>query len=93
LNYLHNLPINQIKIDKSFIENINSNPNDAVIIQAILGMAKGLDLDVIADGIENQTQLDYLKAQNFYRFQGYLFSKPLPPEQLEKIFKSGFNSI
>ncbi|CDZ77161.1 Bacteriophytochrome cph2 [Legionella massiliensis] len=88
LNYLHNLPINQIKIDKSFIHNISSNPNDEVIIQAILGMAKGLDLDVIAEGIENQSQLDYLEAQSCYRFQGYFFSKPLLPEQLEKIFKS-----
>ncbi len=85
LNYLQNLPIDQLKIDKSFVQNINSNQSYQVIIQAILGMAKGLNLDVIAEGIEDQFQMDYLESQNCYKFQGHLFSEPVLPDQLEKI--------
>ncbi|MBA2711353.1 MAG: EAL domain-containing protein [Tatlockia sp.] len=78
------LSINQLKIDKSIVQNINTNQSDQVIIQAILGMAKGLNLEVIAEGIEDQVQLDYFESQNCFKFQGYLFSEPVLPGPIGK---------
>lgn len=87
LNYLHNLPIDQLKIDKSFVKNIDCNHNDEVIIQAIIGMADNLHLEVIAEGIENKNQLKFLKERHCHKFQGYLFNKPMSPEALESLLR------
>lgn len=87
LNYLRTIPIDQLKIDKTFIENIDFNRSDEVIIKAIIAMAGSLDLEVVAEGVETQIQLNFLESQNCKRFQGYYFSKPLKAKALEKILK------
>lgn len=78
LAYLTQLPLNQLKIDQSFVHHIGSKSSDATIIQTIIGMANNLGLEVIAEGVETQEQRDFLERNGCKLFQGYLFSKPLP---------------
>lgn len=85
LNYLRNLPIDQIKLDKKLINKINNDHTDEVIIQSIIGMAKSLDINIVADGVENQAQLQFLETQHCQIFQGGYFSKPLTAEELERL--------
>jgi EAL domain-containing protein (putative c-di-GMP-specific phosphodiesterase class I) len=82
LNYLRMVPIDQLKIDRSFIKNINHNKNDEVIIRAILSIANDLELDVIAEGVETNDQLQFLSKYNCHEIQGYYFSKPLAAEDV-----------
>lgn len=84
-NYLNKLPIDQLKIDQSFIQNISHNHSDEMILQAIIDMAKNLNLDVVAEGVETSNQLKYLKSHDCYKFQGFYFNKPMSAEKLEKI--------
>lgn len=88
LNYLTNMPINTLKIDKSFIDNINSNCKDSFIAETIIQLAHNIDLNVIAEGVEYTEQLDILKNKNCDVMQGYLFSKPLLPEELLTLLQS-----
>ncbi|MGE8497439.1 MAG: EAL and GGDEF domain-containing protein [Pseudomonas sp.] len=78
LTYLKRLPVDVLKIDQSFVRDATDNPNDAEIIRAIVGMARSLRLAMIAEGVEQQSQLDFLESQGCHLYQGYLFSKPLP---------------
>jgi len=78
LTQLKRLPIDTLKIDKSFVDDISSSSNDIVVIQAIISMAKKLNLRVIAEGVENRSQIDILKQLGCTTIQGYYFSKPLP---------------
>ncbi len=77
LTYLKRLPIDVLKIDQSFIRDSTRDPNDAEIIRAIVAMALSLKLQVIAEGVEHQDQLDFLVQENCHIYQGYLFSKPI----------------
>lgn len=92
-NYLHKLPIHQLKIDQSFIRNINSNRADEVIIQAIIGMANNLHLDVIAEGIETVNQLNFLESNDCHKVQGYYFNKPMTAEKLEELIKNNRDTL
>lgn len=83
LSYLTQLPLDQLKIDQSFVRNIGTKSTDAVIIQTIIGMAENLGMEVIAEGVETQAQCDFLKGAGCLRYQGYLFGKPVPVEQFE----------
>ncbi|OIK11875.1 GGDEF domain-containing protein [Bacillus sp. MUM 116] len=83
LSYLKNLPINTLKIDKSFIQNISENLANTEIPEAIINMARGLQLDVIAEGVETEYQKEFLIAKNCVQMQGYLFSKPLSHDAFE----------
>lgn len=85
LSYLSTLPMDQLKIDQSFVRNIGVIETDTQIVKAIINMARILELGVIAEGVETQAQLDYLKTQNCELFQGYLFSKPVPIAQFNKL--------
>jgi diguanylate cyclase (GGDEF)-like protein len=83
LAYLTKLPLDQLKIDQSFIHNIGVKTTDAVIVQTIIGMANNLGLEVIAEGVETEAQRIFLEQHNCQACQGYLFSKPIPVEQFE----------
>ena len=75
LSYLQQFPINTLKIDKSFVSSINESEEATSIVDAIVAMAKGLKLDLIAEGVETEPQLEYLKSLGCESIQGYLFGK------------------
>ena len=87
LSYLRRLPIHKLKIDKSFIRDLNTDPDDATIVNIIIAMAHVLKLNAVAEGVETQAQLDYLSAQNCDEAQGYLISKPLNAEQVTEFLQ------
>ncbi len=76
LSYLQKLPINTLKIDRAFVTNIATNPDDAAISRAIVALAQSLKLNITAEGVENQPQLNYLKNLGCHEVQGYYFGKP-----------------
>lgn len=78
LAYLTQLPLDQLKIDKSFVQNIGTKSTDATIIQTIIGMAHNLGIEVIAEGVETYPQRDFLEQAGCSRYQGYLFGRPVP---------------
>ncbi len=86
LNYLRMLPIDRLKIDRSFISDITTNAENAAIVSTILNMAYNLKLDVIAEGVEEENQVDFLQKINCDEVQGYYFAHPLPANELEKKF-------
>ncbi|PTU80204.1 histidine kinase [Pseudomonas indoloxydans] len=87
LTYLKRLPVDMLKIDQSFVRDATHDPNDAEIIRAIVAMARSLGLALIAEGVEQQDQLDFLQAQGCHLYQGYLFSKPLPLEAFRELLE------
>ncbi|MDQ0860417.1 EAL domain-containing protein (putative c-di-GMP-specific phosphodiesterase class I) [Bacillus sp. V2I10] len=84
LRYLKTFPIDTLKIDQSFINDVIKDEKDAAIITTIVHLAESLSLEVVAEGIETQEQYAYLKALNCQKGQGYFFSKPLPPDEIEQ---------
>ena len=86
LAYLRRFPLNQLKIDQSFIHDINSDSNDSVIVETIIGMAKHLGLSVIAEGVETSEQVQFLRDNNCKGYQGYLFSIPLAADEFTRQF-------
>ena len=89
LSYLKQLPLDQIKIDQSFVRDIATDPNDAVMVQTIIDLAQNFRLNVIAEGVETEAQLDFLKQNGCMAYQGYLFSKPVPIGEFEKLLGEG----
>jgi EAL domain-containing protein (putative c-di-GMP-specific phosphodiesterase class I) len=85
LSYLKRLPIGKLKIDQSFVRDITVDPNDMAIVVAIISMAKSLDLDIIAEGIETAGQLALLRAKGCSVGQGFYFSVPMSAEDLAPI--------
>ena len=83
LTYLTQLPLNQLKIDQSFVRNIGLQEADGVIIDTIIGMSGNLSLEVLAEGVETLEQRDFLQAHGCGLFQGYLFSRPVPLAEFE----------
>ncbi len=81
LSYLTQLPLDQLKVDQSFVRNIGIKPTDAVIVQTIIGMATNLNIESIAEGVETQAQRDFLARAGCNLYQGYLYGKPVPVEK------------
>ncbi|MCK9397516.1 MAG: EAL domain-containing protein [Methylobacter sp.] len=81
LSYLKHLPVDQLKIDKSFVEDITKNEDDAVFVGTIIAIAQHMNLDVVAEGVESKMELEFLKENGCPCYQGYYFSKPLPDDQ------------
>ena len=88
LAYLTRLPIDQLKIDQSFVHNLGVRHTDDVIVQTIIGMARNLELDVIAEGVETQAQKDFLAEHGCLHFQGYLLGRPTPVAALEALLEA-----
>jgi len=84
LSYLQKLPLQQLKIDQSFIRNMAFNNHDSAIIRTILALGKNLDLNVIAEGVETEVQRDYLANYGCMIFQGYLFGRPVPADMFRQ---------
>ncbi|MBY4677531.1 putative bifunctional diguanylate cyclase/phosphodiesterase [Marinobacterium arenosum] len=81
LLYLRHLPLNQLKIDQSFVRDLLTDRHDAAIVNTIIAMAASLELDIIAEGVENRAEVDALQKMGCYTFQGHYFSRPLPLQQ------------
>ena len=90
LSYLKKLPIDTLKIDKSFIDTVLTDSTTRVITESIINMVKALGFESIAEGVEEEQQYRYLHAIGCDVIQGYLFSKPLPPEEMETLLESTF---
>jgi diguanylate cyclase (GGDEF)-like protein/PAS domain S-box-containing protein len=87
LAYLTQLPLDQLKIDQSFVRNISTKSTDCMIIQTIIGMAHNLDIEVIAEGVETSEQRDFLWGAGCKFYQGYLFGSPVPLEEFTALLK------
>jgi len=85
LIYLKKFPISTLKIDQLFVRGLTTDPNDQAIATAIITMARSMNLRVIAEGVEHEDQLAFLRACQCEGIQGYLFSKPLPPDALTEL--------
>ncbi|WP_169577829.1 sensor domain-containing protein [Saccharibacillus kuerlensis] len=87
LNYLKKLPISRLKVDRSFVRDIETDLGDRDIVKAIIDMAHNLKITVIAEGVENKEQLAFLEANGCDEIQGYLFGRPVPAEEFERGMK------
>jgi diguanylate cyclase (GGDEF)-like protein/PAS domain S-box-containing protein len=88
LGYLRRFPIDTLKIDQSFVRDILTDPDAATIVKTIIAMARNLKLKTVAEGVETEGQLAFLREEGCDEAQGYLIAKPLPPEELEPFFAS-----
>lgn len=85
LSCLKQLPLNQLKIDQSFVCDIATDPNDALLVKSIIDMTHNFHLNVIAEGVETKVQLTFLRQQNCDAYQGCLFSMPVSLEEFEAL--------
>jgi EAL domain-containing protein (putative c-di-GMP-specific phosphodiesterase class I) len=86
LGYLQKLPVDTLKIDQAFVQNLETDPDSASIVKTVIALARGLELKVIAEGVETEGQLAMLRELGCDAAQGFLFSKPQPAEAIEKLF-------
>jgi diguanylate cyclase (GGDEF)-like protein len=86
LSYLKQLPVNKLKIDRSFVRDISDDSGDAALVQAIIAMAKSLQLKLVAEGVENGSHESFLIAHGCEYAQGFYYSKPIPADEIEKLF-------
>jgi len=85
LSYLKRFPVDTLKIDRSFVSEVTSDPDDAALVTGIIALAHSLRLKVVAEGVETTEQRDFLLRCDCDSFQGYLLSQPVPPEVFERI--------
>jgi diguanylate cyclase (GGDEF)-like protein/PAS domain S-box-containing protein len=89
LSYLRKFPVDAVKIDQSFVRQISTAGDDTTIVKAVIGMARGLKLRVIAEGVETLEEAAFLRAYRCEEAQGYYFSRPVPPQQFAMLLKNG----
>lgn len=87
LNYLARLPLDNLKIDKSFVFSMQNNPADMTIVSTIITLAHQLGLSVVAEGVETESQASLLREMKCNEFQGYLFCKPLPEQDFVRLLQ------
>lgn len=87
MSYLKNLPINKLKIDQSFIRDITNEPKNQIIVKIIISLAKGLGIEVLAEGVETVEELDFLNLCGIDSIQGYYYHKPMPLKDIETLLK------
>ena len=91
LSYLKHFHITRLKIDKTFVQDITTNPDDAAIAEIIIAMAQTLKLNVIAEGVETRAQLEFLSTHTCFEMQGYLFSRPLTTDKFVYLLRDGIS--
>jgi EAL domain-containing protein (putative c-di-GMP-specific phosphodiesterase class I) len=89
LSYLQKFPVDAVKIDQSFIRHISTAGADTTIVKAVIGMARGLKLRVIAEGVETLEELAFLRAYRCEEAQGYYFSRPVLPQKFAMLLRNG----
>jgi EAL domain-containing protein (putative c-di-GMP-specific phosphodiesterase class I) len=89
LSYLKRFPADVLKIDKSFVHDLAGSPDNGAMVSAIIALARGLHMRVVAEGVETQAQLDYLRAEGCDYVQGYLYSRAVPVAEIERILREG----
>ena len=93
LSYLQRFPIDVLKIDQSFVQNIESAKDDGIIVSAIISMGNSLKLKIVAEGVETPSQLAFLKARHCEEGQGYFFSHPLTADQFAALLLKNMPSL
>jgi len=91
LSYLKRLPLDQLKIDQSFVRDVLTDPNDAAIVRTIINLGRSLGLAVIAEGVESRDQQDFLARHDCHAFQGYAFGKPMADQELNQFLSRSQN--
>jgi EAL domain-containing protein (putative c-di-GMP-specific phosphodiesterase class I) len=89
LAYLKRFPIHTLKIDRTFIKDLPRDRDDAAIVTAVISLARGLGLNVVAEGVETAEQLRFLRSRSCDTVQGFVFSKPLPAEEMTQLLLEG----
>jgi EAL domain-containing protein (putative c-di-GMP-specific phosphodiesterase class I) len=90
LTYLSKFPVDELKIDQSFVKGLPEQRQSAAIIGAVVGLARELDLKVVAEGVESKAQLDYLRVRGCDQYQGYLCSRPVPPAPFLQLLQRSY---
>jgi EAL domain-containing protein (putative c-di-GMP-specific phosphodiesterase class I) len=88
LTYLKRFPIDAVKIDQSFVRDLEHDASDATIVSTVIAMAENLHLNVIAEGVETEAQLEFLRQRGCVEYQGYLFSRPVPPDEFARVVRA-----
>ena len=93
LSYLRRFPIRTLKIDRSFTRGIPADPDSTAIAASIITLAHSLGMKVVAEGVETAEQFEFLRRQGCDAYQGFRFSKPLPPDDMERLLTTGFGIV
>ncbi|OEH84941.1 hypothetical protein BHU72_07045 [Desulfuribacillus stibiiarsenatis] len=93
LSYLKKLPISELKIDRSFVRDITTDQDDAAIVDMVIVLGKTLKMNIVAEGVETVSQLEFLKSHHCQEMQGFLFSKPLPSNEFEILLTSNIKGV